>query len=542
MTIALEELLDALHRFSAAIGINAQDLQQHESPKKLRYTNTSLPATKLRGLNKASFDELLGCFGNSVSLRCSLGDLPVLRVENGSVTVGLDACRDETDHDTALNVVLELDKESLLKSWELRDDAEHIYSLFLYAASLEQILKEGLSDPRQLETSLWPKQASQVIVLLADSSIMLSGTFFAILGNRELAALGALPRVDSSAINQEILTHAACKDAVRWERPWTAFLTPRYFDFHADSDSLNEPVARLFAANGVNVSLLFTADRIYNLDSGFVASYSAANARCEVASLAPTAIDENFTIHGANITRRLASWAYEERWRKDRLRLLQVALARVLSRSESVYSCQRLLDVAEQLEQEVEWHWKTFISDAVESYVSEETELENEIAETVDGYEAQVSSMIASLSGTMLAAVGVMIGSFIAAAFKTEFNSTIFALGIIGYMVYLTLFPGIYNMLHHLIRYRTMNEIFEKRTKRFTRLLGVDATQAIIGHHVSRAQSRFRRWFGFTIIALIVVLVLAGIAAWAIPAKIRAADHAAAKVSQLEPTLPPANG
>ena len=130
MTIALEELIDVLHRFSAAIGVDVQDLQQHESPRKLRYTNTSLPATKLRELKQGSIDELLASFGNSVSLRCSLGDLPVLRIEDGSVTVGLDTCRDETDNGTVLNVVLEFDKETLLDSWEVRNDSEHAYRLF----------------------------------------------------------------------------------------------------------------------------------------------------------------------------------------------------------------------------------------------------------------------------------------------------------------------------------------------------------------------------------------------------------------------------
>ena len=392
-----------------------------------------------------------------------------------------------------------------------------------------------MSDPRLLEQSLWSEQPRQAVVLLADSSVMLTGTFIAVLGNRELATLRALPRIDQAAIDSEAQTHATCKDAVRWEQPWTEFLTPRFFDFSGDPDSLNELVARLFSANGVNVGLLFTADRIRNLDEGFVASFVAANASCEVTSMAFEAIDKDFSIAGAHVTRRLAEWAYDERWRTDRLRLLQVALTRVLSRNESPYSCQRLLDVAEQLEQEVKWHWKTFISDAVESYVSEETELENEIAETVDGYESQVSSMIASLSGTMLAAVGVMIGSFIAAAFKAKFDGTIFAYGIYGYMVYLVLFPGIYNMLHHFIRYRTMNEIFDKRTKRFTRLLGTDATHAIIGKHVSRAQGRFRRWFGFTIFALVVVLFLAMYAARTIPAKVRATEDAAAQDYQVAP-------
>ncbi|SMP41756.1 hypothetical protein SAMN06265222_101650 [Neorhodopirellula lusitana] len=525
MIPALDELLDALHRFAEAIGIETQELQQHETPKKLRYTNTAFPVRMLRDLEQSSITEMQSRFGSSLSLRCSLADLPVLRIDGNDTATDLDTLRDETDSSTSVNIVFEIDKQALVQSWGLNKDSQHAFSLFFYSVSLERELESGLSDPRQLEQSLWSDSPCQAVALVADRSVMLTGTFIAILGNRETARLETLPAINSDYIESEKQTHDTCRDAVRWEHRWTDFLTPRYFDFSADPESLEEQSVRLFSANGVNIGLLFTADRIRNLSDGFIAAYSEASSSCEVRSLTTDEVDDKFSIVGADVTRGLAAWAYDERWRTDRLRLLQVALTRVLSRNDSPYSCQRLLGVAVQLEQEVQWHWKTFISDAVESYVTEETELENEIAETVDGYESQVSSMIASLSGTMLAAVGVMIGSFIAAAFKTKFNATIFAFGIIGYMVYLVLFPGVYNMLHHLIRYRTMNEIFDKRTQRFMRLLGTEATQAIIGEHVSRAQGRFCRWFIFTIVALVVVLILAGLAAWFIPSHVQATEE-----------------
>jgi hypothetical protein len=189
----------------------------------------------------------------------------------------------------------------------------------------------------------------------------------------------------------------------------------------------------------------------------------------------------------------------------------------MFSKGNQPHSASDLICDSALIQGDVGWHWKTFVSDAVNRYVAEEADLENEVAEAVDNYETQVSAMIASLSGTMLAAVGVLIGSFIAAAFKDKFNTSVFVLGIVAYMVYLALFPGLYNMIHHSIRFRTINEIFEKRKERFSRLLGIDETSRIVGSQVSRAKSRFRIWFSVTIVALVAVLVLAGFAAYYVP-------------------------
>ena len=167
MTLGLEELVHELHSFAEAIGIDALKLQQHESPKKIRFTNTDFPAQKLRSLDEASIDGMQSKFGRSFSLRCSLADLPVLKIDDGSVVIGLNALRDATDKDTLVNIVLEVDKQALLASFDLDDDAQHTYSLFFYSQSLERLLESGLSDPRQLESSLWSGTPRQAIVLLS---------------------------------------------------------------------------------------------------------------------------------------------------------------------------------------------------------------------------------------------------------------------------------------------------------------------------------------------------------------------------------------
>ena len=118
MILALGELVDVLHRFADAIGIDVQELQQHESAKKLRYTNTALPVRKLRELDSASIDAMQSKFGRSFAMRCSLEALPVLRIDGDNVATGLDVLQDETDNGTTVNIVLEVDKQVLIESWD----------------------------------------------------------------------------------------------------------------------------------------------------------------------------------------------------------------------------------------------------------------------------------------------------------------------------------------------------------------------------------------------------------------------------------------
>ena len=172
----------------------------------------------------------------------------------------------------------------------------------------------------------------------------------------------------------------------------------------------------------------------------------------------------------------------------------------------------------------------------MDHYVAEERDLETQVAETVDGFESQVSEMIQSLSATMLAAVAVLIGSFIAAAFKDKFDERIFVIGVCAYMVYLLVFPGIYNMTHHLLRFGTADEIFQKRRGRFARILGDDATDRVIGEDIIKARRRFSIWFAVTAGTMLLVLFLSALAAAYIPRLFAQTPPPAPKAASTEPS------
>jgi hypothetical protein len=129
------------------------------------------------------------------------------------------------------------------------------------------------------------------------------------------------------------------------------------------------------------------------------------------------------------------------------------------------------------------WHWKAFIENKVDAYMSQVQALEDYVASTVQAFTGQVSALIKSLSDTMLAAVGALLGSFIAALFKDKFDPTIFVIGMLIYAQ--RLYP--------------------------------ENVDEIVGGQVAKSRRHFRRWFWATILAYAVVVFAAVMTAVLVP-------------------------
>jgi small basic protein len=163
------------------------------------------------------------------------------------------------------------------------------------------------------------------------------------------------------------------------------------------------------------------------------------------------------------------------------------------------------------------WHWKAFIENKVDAYMSQVQALEDYVASTVQAFTGQVSALIKSLSDTMLAAVGALLGSFIAALFKDKFDPTIFVIGMLIYALYVVLFPLGYNMTHHWQRYQGLVSDFQSRRERFEQRLYPENVDEIVGGQVAKSRRHFRRWFWATILAYAVVVFAAVMTAVLVP-------------------------
>ena len=90
----------------------------------------------------------------------------------------------------------------------------------------------------------------------------------------------------------------------------------------------------------------------------------------------------------------------------------------------------------------------------------------------------------------MLAAVGVLLGSFIAALFQNSFNQTIFIIGMAVYAAYVFIFPLVYNMSYQWHRYKTIDKEFKAWHHRFEERLHPDKVKEIMGANITESEHR----------------------------------------------------
>lgn len=512
----LTTALDALLSFAEKIGVSEEQLSAGESVSEITYFEESYPTTAIQSLDLSTLNEVRKAFGQAFTGSIRIGEMRVLGFDSANDGEFQQFRQDVVGKQT-VTLHFRLDKQKLLDSWELGSFAQRRVVAYLFSSSFLRLLKVALSQPSVLEESVWESRDSgKAVVLLADEEIDLDGPLFCVIGGKSIDQIDQITGASTDLIDRVASEYESCRTAVRWEKEWLSFLTPRHLEISWPEAQSNQ-ILTAIAGVAANVAFLYSADRVRQDETSWVSTFATDHTRSHVRAVAAADVDEqSIDVEGAFAVRDMASWAYDNQWQSDRVRMLQVSVARALVGGGD-HHAEELLARASAVRDDLQWHWKTFISDEIDRYVEEERDLENEVAQTVDTYESQVADMIKSLSGTMLAAVGVLIGSFIAAAFKDKFNDRVFVLGIVSYMVYLAGFPGIYNMTHHFIRFRAHDNMFRKRKKRLARILGDEVTTRVIGDDIRNARSRFWNWFKFTSVTLIAVLILAGFAAAFVP-------------------------
>ncbi len=308
----------------------------------------------------------------------------------------------------------------------------------------------------------------------------------------------------------------ACRDSVNWQAKWLDFLTPLHLavaDRCPDYDSIIKPLR----VHQVNLCMMFTADWTREAPAGrtLVAIFSRSTRRRKVkVTLAdPRRAGAGISARSVQDLIRVAVGAYQ---RSSFIGLVQSAVAAALQDTESKDRYDLLTDRASELRDEIEARWKLFMEGELEEFMDQVQALEDYVADTVRTFSDQTSTMIKSLSDTMLAAVAVLLGSFVAMLASENFNPVILTIGVAVYLVYLVVFPLNYNMRQRQENYQALATQFDLRQRRFKERLYPKKVRGIVGEHVEKSKGRFERWFKWTVRAywavvglfiLIVVLV-----------------------------------
>lgn len=494
--------------FGEALGIAPNIWIKNESLNQIEYTDYNFSQVMAKKLTMHMITSLRDAYGDALICSFRLGDIPVLDINTGTDAKSLEEFRDIIQETPSIIFKFALKKTRLVKNW-LGSVPSHRIFLYLFPNALESFLD---SDLNRLESSLWGSEAEtthKVVLLVPDREIWLDGSYLAVLGGEQIEHWREVASKPSHNDDELRNMHNICQKNLKWQVPWLKHLTPLHFKV-VGKNSRDDPITKKLLVHQVNSIILYTADRtVGDNNKPITSTYAGANHSVKLTLKNPADPIEEDAFAGVSYLMEILECVYNPKWSDDRILLAQIGIAQALHAASPFDRYQLLIYNAPNILDGLKWNWKAFIEGKVDSYVSQIQALEDYIADTVQSFADQITDMIKSLSDTMLAAMGVLIGSFIAALFRNKFDPSIFAIGMGVYALYVFIFPLCYNMKHQWEQYQTLRDNFKMRQIRFEEQLYQDKVIKIIGTQITDSQGRFKRWFYATLLAYIIVILLA---------------------------------
>jgi len=445
------------------------------------------------------------------------GMLGIPGLPNGSISLGAGLQPDQLTNFLAtlnakltLTLTLTIRKQRLLEREGLAHPGVRMV-LFFFRQTLERLFR----NPTEVleDTGLWqPGPAPLIVLFVPEWSGFLAGPYLAVLGGDpaggwvRLSQTVTVPRnpfaVDPDKVYRE------GHDNLRWETgsTWPRFLTPLHLLVEGEPTA-GDPVAQALLLHRANLCLLFSADRTLRTASGLRAIYSGGQKRAEI-DYAPVALPVPGEAHrqqGVEDLEHMVGWAYTERLTADRLTYLQTEIATALrGQPGSTISFDELLRQAAAIRKDLDLRWRAFIEKKIDAFSAEVRALENDVASTVQAFSEQTSTMIRKLSDNMLAALAVVLGTFVATSLGKG-DPVVLRLGLLFYLVYLLVFPVGYDLIERRRSFATLRRHFGERRGRFESGLGKDKVDQIAKEPLRRSERRFGTWFGTTLATYLIV-------------------------------------
>lgn len=506
------------------LGVGADRLAAVEGPDSLAH-EFPVTATAAAALDAPTVHAFTGRFGDAARIELRTGDLTEITITSGLTDEELRAFTARAAVGGPYEAHVLVDKTALAARLAGATPARGV-RLFLFAEALRRALARGIT---RFEEEVWPDATAPLLIAIADTDIDLRGPWLAVLGGASLPAVPDVAAARSDAPDVSALL-AARDRHVGWDTRWTRQLTPWHFDL--TGNCADQDLHRLLRAQLVKLVVLFTCDRAraQAVDGPLPLIRAEYRGREHVAVIV-IAEQEGLDASG-NETRAVldvADWCYRRSgdgdgpdWVSDRLPFVQTRIAQTLEPHPEPQRLTALVRSMPYLLEGIEWHWKAFIEGKVGEYLAGVQQVEDTVAETVTSFAERTAGLAKSLSEAMLAAVAVLVGSFIAAAFRDPFNATLFRISVRVYAAYLVVFPGAFGSFAAHRNLRAARAGYDARIVRFRETVYTGKVDEITGTRVCAAQRSFYRWL---IVVAVVYVAIAAIA-WT------SADAVARRVSR----------
>ena len=529
---------DELIRFATTIGLPA-NLQERRDDVRFYEENLgtqkfSSDETQLQNLDSA-FTALRNKYGPALAFQFKTGDLE-LNQENYTPAKLQEYCNQIAG--APVRASLKINKQVLADYWELTNDATDT-RLFIDPAALEAALDRSLFELEHGEDALLEDfdGSKKLMIVVPALAVDLKGECLAVLGGdailqwKEFVSAGD-PAANKARID---LLYQVATGSPRWTDLSLHYLTPLQLSVAVNPAAAGAAnvTTQLLCAHWLACNLLYLATfckKLEGVDTGAYEATFAADKYLAVIPAGTTAEIANTltTVAPANpwqaptVLGGLVEWAYqEEAAAAVRLKVLQEVVASLLQDTPHADRLAELIRKVGDVNVRVQSRWEGFLDDKLDKYFSDLKALEETVEATIKSYNEQVQSLSKTLTENILAAVGVIVGSFLAAIFTTPFRAHVFVFGTVTYLIYLIVFPVAIGLYSAYDRYKDQQDAFNKRKQDLgNRMRNPALVEQTVRDSVTKRERWFRNWFDFTVGLYGVVIMFMLLAILTVPGKI----------------------
>jgi hypothetical protein len=518
------EPAEALRRLVAAFGLDAKKLR--ETRQTVSYHDANFEAAKLRSptdpalvveVRHVLLQQALAAakdqYGPAFTFNLGSDSNDVFLDENGVV----DGLWQKIGDSEYLEIGLKIDKETLLKHWNLDSEA-YSAALFLDPRALWRRLRQPLMALDKGEEALFPDDR-KLVVFVPERNLGLDGNFLAIIGGDALEQWQNRTAPDPAAAQA---VNALAREKLNWMSGPLERLTPLHLKVAGPAPQ-DDDIAATVYAQLLTCCLLYIANRSKSSGTGWEATFDAEASAVKISI--PGAEDMLQTAGVSQAAKVIAERTlviyHDLNDAPDRLTVAQNAIASELEGSDPAAAMVKVIHDAAGVGKRIEYAWEAFIKRKLQIYFGQVKQLVETIEAARKSYQEQVQTLTKTLIDNMLAAVAVILGSFIAAMLKSPFEKYLFWFGAGLYVVYLLFFPIGIGLTSMLQRFRQSRSDFRRSIDHFSKGVPAEQVEAIVGKTVAERECWFLVWWG--VITSLYVLVAIGIVVMAIvlPGKIR---------------------
>jgi hypothetical protein len=463
--ISSRQIFDRLMALTAALGLQQDDVCQSETDIDLD-VGRDIPADRVSKFRCDMLTAVISDWSDKFTLEIS--STAGIRPYTAS---SAKPCNEQELSDffediaasptATLRVRVRVDKTGFI---ERHCSGPEKHLLYIFTRNLVKSLQ---ASPDKLQNVFFSNAVFQCHCVLLEEPIAISGPHLFIHQDFVTPAFRGIPPRHPSCLLERIadIQHLR-EENTRWLVPET-YLTPMHFVIENGSDSGSVPLAicRLQYA----LIIFYLAETVRDLPEGYLATFPGLT---RTVVLIPK--ERPLTPINTWLLYRLFRWCYSERT-TDKLDIARSTISSVLA-DDRVENYEFLPKHAERIWSASRSTYRTLVHDIVAKHFEKLKQLQDYINSMSSDLASKVSTIVSSLTTNTLAAIGVVLGAFVAYAFDSsnKIRPDVFKFGLFVYGFYILAFPLTYSLLlNNLTDYIILKKEFKRGLERFEAVLGI---------------------------------------------------------------------